>query len=375
MRRSLRVWEVCRCIPLMTPSRGLADGAWIGDLLPSRRKVDIVTPQEYTGDVMGDTNSRRGSIVELSDRMGMKSVKSLVPLANMFQVLFLAPCLSSRRLEKVWTSFLYFVVWLHRSVRGDGGRGSCSRYALPCGHVLDGDGDSLEHSDPRCMIAAPVSVCHRPLLFPQLSSGFPRTLVGPGPVRCLHDFSFPCDLISFLAPSTIVPASASCSVDSCVCFFRLSRSIVLSCFCAFALRCFGALVLWCVPAIPLYSRSFLVLSLYLCPCVDVLPPFPSSIVTCGSSALHEQYVSTLRSATKGRANYSIQLSKYDFVPPVRPCCVWEVGPLVDEVRARATMGCSVDSISKQCDPTRCHGGCGSGCKHERVIDGEESPRS
>lgn len=29
-----------------------------------------------------------------------------------------------------------------------------------------------------------------------------------------------------------------------------------------------------------------------------------------------QYVSTLRSATKGRANYSMQLLKYDFVPPV-----------------------------------------------------------
>lgn len=55
-------------------------------------QVDIITPEEYMGDVIGDINSRRGSIVELSDRMGMKSVESLVPLANMFQVR--NPCVS-----------------------------------------------------------------------------------------------------------------------------------------------------------------------------------------------------------------------------------------------------------------------------------------
>lgn len=38
------------------------------------------------GDVIGDINSRRGSIVELTDRNGLKQVESTVPLANMFQV-------------------------------------------------------------------------------------------------------------------------------------------------------------------------------------------------------------------------------------------------------------------------------------------------
>ena len=38
------------------------------------------------GDVIGDINSRRGSIVELADRNGLKQVESTVPLANMFQV-------------------------------------------------------------------------------------------------------------------------------------------------------------------------------------------------------------------------------------------------------------------------------------------------
>lgn len=48
-------------------------------------QVDIITPEEYMGDVIGDINGRRGTIVELNDRMGMKSVEALVPLANMFQ--------------------------------------------------------------------------------------------------------------------------------------------------------------------------------------------------------------------------------------------------------------------------------------------------
>ncbi|CAB1106417.1 unnamed protein product [Ectocarpus sp. CCAP 1310/34] len=48
-------------------------------------QVDIITPEEYMGDVIGDINSRRGSIVELTDRNGLKQVESTVPLANMFQ--------------------------------------------------------------------------------------------------------------------------------------------------------------------------------------------------------------------------------------------------------------------------------------------------
>lgn len=38
------------------------------------------------GDVIGDINGRRGQIVELTDRNGLKQVESTVPLANMFQV-------------------------------------------------------------------------------------------------------------------------------------------------------------------------------------------------------------------------------------------------------------------------------------------------
>ncbi|MDD2840297.1 MAG: elongation factor G, partial [Rickettsiales bacterium] len=46
--------------------------------------VEVVTPEEYMGDIIGDINSRRGQISNLDDRDGVKVVKAFVPLANMF---------------------------------------------------------------------------------------------------------------------------------------------------------------------------------------------------------------------------------------------------------------------------------------------------
>merc|ERR1719506_1281466 len=48
-------------------------------------KVDVVVPEEYMGDVIGDLDSRRGMIAELGERGNMKTVQAKVPLANMFQ--------------------------------------------------------------------------------------------------------------------------------------------------------------------------------------------------------------------------------------------------------------------------------------------------
>jgi elongation factor G len=48
-------------------------------------KVDVQSPEEFLGDVIGDLNSRRGTILELGDRGNMRTVQALVPLANMFQ--------------------------------------------------------------------------------------------------------------------------------------------------------------------------------------------------------------------------------------------------------------------------------------------------
>lgn len=48
-------------------------------------KVDVQAPEEFLGDVIGDVNSRRGSIVELGERGSLRTVQAMVPLANMFQ--------------------------------------------------------------------------------------------------------------------------------------------------------------------------------------------------------------------------------------------------------------------------------------------------
>jgi len=47
-------------------------------------KVEAVTPEGYMGDVIGDLNSKRAQIQEMSDRGQMKIVKCIVPLATMF---------------------------------------------------------------------------------------------------------------------------------------------------------------------------------------------------------------------------------------------------------------------------------------------------
>ncbi len=53
-------------------------------LLEPMMKVEVVTPEEYMGDVIGDLNSRRGMIQGMEDRGNAKVLNALVPLANMF---------------------------------------------------------------------------------------------------------------------------------------------------------------------------------------------------------------------------------------------------------------------------------------------------
>ena len=47
-------------------------------------KVEVVTPEEYMGDVIGDLNSRRGQITGTENRGIVNVVSAMVPLANMF---------------------------------------------------------------------------------------------------------------------------------------------------------------------------------------------------------------------------------------------------------------------------------------------------
>ena len=53
-------------------------------LLEPMMKVEVVTPEEYMGDIIGDLNSRRGQVSSMEDRGNAKVVTALVPLANMF---------------------------------------------------------------------------------------------------------------------------------------------------------------------------------------------------------------------------------------------------------------------------------------------------
>jgi elongation factor G len=46
--------------------------------------VEVVTPEEYMGDVIGDLNSRRGKIQSMEQRSGAQVIKAMVPLADMF---------------------------------------------------------------------------------------------------------------------------------------------------------------------------------------------------------------------------------------------------------------------------------------------------
>ncbi len=53
-------------------------------LLEPMMKVEVVTPEEYMGDVIGDLNSRRGQVQQMSTRGNANIVDAMVPLANMF---------------------------------------------------------------------------------------------------------------------------------------------------------------------------------------------------------------------------------------------------------------------------------------------------
>jgi elongation factor G len=53
-------------------------------LLEPVMAVEVVTPEEYLGDVMGDLSSRRGRVEGMEPRGNAQSVRARVPLATMF---------------------------------------------------------------------------------------------------------------------------------------------------------------------------------------------------------------------------------------------------------------------------------------------------
>ncbi|MPV50951.1 elongation factor G [Pseudactinotalea sp. HY158] len=67
-------------------SMALKEGVRKADpiLLEPVMDVEVRTPEEYMGDVIGDLNSRRGQIQSMTDASGVKVVRALVPLSEMF---------------------------------------------------------------------------------------------------------------------------------------------------------------------------------------------------------------------------------------------------------------------------------------------------
>ncbi|HEX3407533.1 MAG TPA: elongation factor G, partial [Caulobacteraceae bacterium] len=53
-------------------------------LLEPIMKVEVTTPEDYVGDVIGDLNSRRGHIQGSDQRGNAQAIIAMVPLANMF---------------------------------------------------------------------------------------------------------------------------------------------------------------------------------------------------------------------------------------------------------------------------------------------------
>jgi elongation factor G len=47
-------------------------------------KIEVVTPANFLGDVIGDLSARRGQIDETTDRVGLKVIYAKVPLSEMF---------------------------------------------------------------------------------------------------------------------------------------------------------------------------------------------------------------------------------------------------------------------------------------------------
>ncbi|MCO6004546.1 elongation factor G [Actinoallomurus purpureus] len=53
-------------------------------LLEPMMAVEVTTPDDYMGDVIGDLNGRRGQIQEMGERHGVRVIKAIVPLSEMF---------------------------------------------------------------------------------------------------------------------------------------------------------------------------------------------------------------------------------------------------------------------------------------------------
>ncbi len=81
-------------------------------------RVEVVTPDEYMGDIIGDLNSRRGQITGMEPRGNAQVVNAMVPLATMFGYVNTLRSLSQGRAQ-------YTMHFDHYEAgAADGGRGN-----------------------------------------------------------------------------------------------------------------------------------------------------------------------------------------------------------------------------------------------------------
>ena len=75
-------------------------------------RVEVVTPEDYMGDVIGDLNSRRGQISTQEQRGNATVITAMVPLANMFGYInSLNPC------HKVEHNIQCFLITIQKFLR------------------------------------------------------------------------------------------------------------------------------------------------------------------------------------------------------------------------------------------------------------------
>ncbi len=100
-------------------------------LLEPVMKVEVVTPEDYMGDVMGDLNRRRGLIQGMEDTPAGKVIRAEVPLGEMFGYATDVRSMSQGARATRWSSFAmprYRPAWPRRSSPG---RAAESRRAPP----------------------------------------------------------------------------------------------------------------------------------------------------------------------------------------------------------------------------------------------------
>ena len=74
-----------------------AAGAAKAVIMEPIMKLEVITPEENMGDIVGDLNRRRGQVSDMGDRAGAKTVKATVPLSEMFGYVTTLRTLSSGR--------------------------------------------------------------------------------------------------------------------------------------------------------------------------------------------------------------------------------------------------------------------------------------